>query len=61
MEVRLEGWHVLVSDMATTNGTTLLRPGQPPRRLHPGEGVLVADGDVVDLGDGVTLGFEEIW
>jgi hypothetical protein len=61
VEVRLEGWHVLVSDMATTNGTTLLRPGQPPRRLHPGEGVLVADGDVVDLGDGVTLGFEEIW
>ncbi|MFP3714537.1 FHA domain-containing protein [Puerhibacterium sp. TATVAM-FAB25] len=61
VEVRLEGWHVLVSDMATTNGTTLLRPGQPPRRLHPSEGVLVADGDVVDLGDGVTLGFEEIW
>jgi hypothetical protein len=61
VEVRLEGWHVLVSDMATTNGTTLLRPGQPPRRLHPGEGVLVADGDVVDLGDGVTLAFEEIW
>jgi pSer/pThr/pTyr-binding forkhead associated (FHA) protein len=61
VEVRLEGWHVLVSDMATTNGTTLLRPGQPPQRLHPGEAVLVADGDLVDLGDGVTLTFEEIW
>ncbi|WP_435738719.1 FHA domain-containing protein [Cellulosimicrobium sp. PMB13] len=61
LEVTLEGWHVLVSDMATTNGTTLLRAGQPPRRLHPSEPVLVVDGDVVDLGDGVTLTFEGIW
>ena len=60
LEITLEGWHVLVSDMATTNGTTLLRTGQPPRRLHPSEPVLVVDGDVVDLGDGVTLVFEGI-
>lgn len=60
LEITLEGWHVLVSDMATTNGTTLLRAGQPPRRLHPSEPVLVVDGDVADLGDGVTLVFEGI-
>ncbi len=60
LEITLEGWHVLVSDMATTNGTTLLRAGQPPRRLHPSEAVLVVDGDVADLGDGVTLVFEGI-
>ncbi|MFC8799352.1 FHA domain-containing protein [Promicromonospora sp. NPDC057138] len=60
-EISLEDWHVLVSDLATTNGTTLLRPGQPPRRLHPNEKELVSDGDVVDLGDGVTLTFEGIW
>ncbi|QJW38576.1 FHA domain-containing protein [Cellulosimicrobium protaetiae] len=60
VEITLEGWHVLVSDMATTNGTTLLRAGQPPRRLHPSEPVLVVDGDVADLGDGVTLVFEGI-
>ncbi|WP_139316075.1 FHA domain-containing protein [Cellulosimicrobium sp. CUA-896] len=60
VEITLEGWHVLVSDMATTNGTTLLRAGQPPRRLHPSEPVLVVDGDVADLGDGVTLTFEGI-
>ena len=60
VEVRLEGWHVLVSDMSTTNGTTLLRSGQPPLRLHPGEPVLVVSRDVVDLGDGVTLTFEGI-
>ncbi|MBO0608743.1 FHA domain-containing protein [Myceligenerans salitolerans] len=61
LEVSLEEWHVLVADMATTNGTTLIRPGQPPRRLHPNEKEIVADGDVVDLGDGVTLKFEGIW
>ncbi|MBL0885446.1 FHA domain-containing protein [Myceligenerans indicum] len=61
LEISLEEWHVLVADMATTNGTTLLRPGQPPRRLHPNEKEIVADGDVVDLGDGVTLTFEGIW
>jgi pSer/pThr/pTyr-binding forkhead associated (FHA) protein len=60
VEVRLEGWHVLVSDMSTTNGTTLLRSGQAPMRLHPGEPVLVVSSDVVDLGDGVTLTFEGI-
>lgn len=59
--ISLEDWHVLVTDLATTNGTTLLRPGQPPRRLHPNEKELVSDGDVVDLGDGVTLTFEGIW
>lgn len=61
LEISLEEWHVLVADMATTNGTTLIRPGQPPRRLHPNEKEIVADGDVVDLGDGVTLRFEGIW
>ena len=61
VEVRLDGWHVLVADLATTNGTMLLRAGQPPLRLHPNEGVLVVDGDVVDLGDGVTLSFEGVW
>ncbi|WP_265520569.1 FHA domain-containing protein [Oerskovia flava] len=58
VEIRLEDWHVLVSDLRTTNGTTLLRPGQPARRLHPGEAVMVATDDVVDLGDGVTMTFE---
>lgn len=61
VEISLEGWHVLVADMATTNGTTLIRAGQAPRRLHPSEPVLVTDGDLVDLGDGVTMTFEGIW
>ncbi|MHA7132118.1 FHA domain-containing protein [Oerskovia turbata] len=58
VEIQLEGWHVLVRDLNTTNGTTLLRPGQPPRRLHPGEPAMVGSHDVVDVGDGVTFTFE---
>jgi pSer/pThr/pTyr-binding forkhead associated (FHA) protein len=57
LEITLEGWHVLLADLNTTNGTTLLRPGQSPRRLHPGEPTLMADGDSIDMGDGVTLTF----
>lgn len=60
LEIRLDGWHVLLVDLDTVNGTTLLRAGQPPRRLHPSEPTLVAVGDVVDLGDGVTLSFREL-
>ncbi|BDZ41258.1 hypothetical protein GCM10025865_05570 [Paraoerskovia sediminicola] len=55
VEIRLEGWHVLVDDLGTTNGTVLHRPGQPPRRLQPGVPEIASSGDVVDLGDGVTL------
>ena len=58
LEVRLEGWNVLLVDLTTVHGTTLLRPGQPPRRLHPQEPTLVMSGDVADLGDGVRLTFE---
>lgn len=60
VEIRLEEWHVLVVDLGTTNGTTLVRPGQPVARLHPREPVLVVGGDVVDLGEGVTLTFEDL-
>ena len=57
LEIRFDGWHVLAVDLDTVNGSVLLRAGQAPRRLHPLEPTLVADGDVVDLGDGITLSF----
>ncbi|MBO9627132.1 MAG: FHA domain-containing protein [Microbacterium sp.] len=60
LEVRPEGDTVVVIDLHTTNGSTLLRPGADPVRLHPGEQTLVLSGDVVDLGDGVTLAFEDL-
>ncbi|WP_270410496.1 FHA domain-containing protein [Microbacterium maritypicum] len=60
LEVRPEGDTVVVIDLHTTNGSTLLRPGADPVRLHPGEQTLVLSGDVVDLGDGVTVSFEDL-
>lgn len=60
LEIRPEGDTVVVIDLHTTNGSTLLRPGADPMRLHPGEQTLVLSGDVVDLGDGVTVAFEDL-
>jgi len=60
VEIRPEGESVLVTDLNTTNGTTLMRPGGDPVRLHPDEPTLVLSGDVLDLGDGITITFEGI-
>ncbi|RAN78117.1 hypothetical protein B5P43_17765 [Bacillus sp. SRB_336] len=58
VEVRLEGWDVLLVDLEATNGTVLVREGQVPRRLGQGEQVLLRNGDIAELGDGVSLDFE---
>ncbi|GAA1235052.1 hypothetical protein JOF42_001068 [Microbacterium phyllosphaerae] len=60
LEVRPEGDTVVVIDLHTTNGSTLLRSGADPVRLHPGEQTIVLSGDVIDLGDGVTVAFEDL-
>lgn len=60
LEIRPEGDTILVTDLHTTNGSTLLRQGAEPVRLHPGEQTLVLSGDIIDLGDGVTVSFEDL-
>ena len=60
VEIRTEGDTVLVVDLDTTNGTVLIREGAPPVRLHPGEPTIVIDGDIVDLGDDITVTFRGI-
>ncbi|WP_454698024.1 FHA domain-containing protein [Arthrobacter humicola] len=60
IEVRLEGWHVMLCDLKATNGTVLVREGQPPRRLAQNEMAILLDGDIAELGDDVSLRFEEI-
>ncbi|MBF4562749.1 FHA domain-containing protein [Microbacterium sp. VKM Ac-2870] len=60
VEIRAEGEHVLVTDLDTTNGTVLLRGGNEPVRLHPNEPTMVVSGDVLDLGDDVTVTFEDL-
>ncbi|MDP9998021.1 FHA domain-containing protein [Pseudarthrobacter sulfonivorans] len=60
VEVRLEGWHVMLCDLKATNGTVLVREGQQPRRLAQNEMAILLDGDIAELGDDVSLRFEEI-
>ncbi len=60
VELRVEGDSILATDLHTTNGTTLLRPGVDPVRLHPGESTVVVPGDVIDLGDGITATIEDL-
>lgn len=60
VELRVEGESIVATDLRTTNGTTLLRAGSEPMRLHPGEGSVVVPGDVLDLGDGITVAIEAV-
>lgn len=55
LELRVEGDSIIGTDLNTTNGTTLHRSGAEPVRLHPGEQTVVVPGDLLDLGDGVTV------
>lgn len=60
LEVQLEGWHVILRDLHSTNGTFLIRPGQSPRRLGPGEQTMLLDGDTAEIGDNVSIKFEDL-
>ncbi|WP_051479276.1 FHA domain-containing protein [Arthrobacter sp. H5] len=60
VEVRLDGWHVLLCDLRATNGTVLIREGQPARRLGEGESAFLLDGDIAQLGEDVSLRFEDL-
>ena len=59
LEIRLEGWSVLVADLRSTNGTFLQRAGQPTLRISEAAQLLMS-GDVVQLGHGVDLRFEAL-
>jgi hypothetical protein len=52
VKVSVHDWDIVATDLNSTNGTTLVRPGQPPVRMMPGTPVTVEPGTVLDLGDG---------
>ncbi len=56
--VRLEGWQVLLEDLASSNGTFVTLPGRDARRLHTNEPVQLEPGSVIDFGGEVTASFE---
>ncbi len=50
-----EGWAIVATDLHSTNGTLVHRRGEGPIRLNPGEGLAVQLGDILDLGDGISI------
>ena len=56
LEVAPDGWQIVATDLNSTNGTILVRPGGVDRQqLAAGEPVPVQVGSVVELGDGVSV------
>jgi FHA domain len=56
LEVAPDDWQIVVTDLNSTNGTVLVRPGAvDSQQLAPGEPVPVQLGSVMELGDGVSV------
>jgi hypothetical protein len=60
LEVRLEGWHVQVCDLGSTNGTEVTLPGATPQRLHPHEPATIEPGTVVTLAEVASFTYEVV-
>ena len=58
VEVVLEGWHVLIRDLGTTNGTTVTLPGESPIRLRANDQQVLEPGSLVSMADEVSFTFE---
>ncbi|RUQ98864.1 FHA domain-containing protein [Labedella endophytica] len=55
LELRQQGDSVVVTDLRSTNGTSVILPGRDWQRLRGGQGIAVIPGTFVDIGDGVVL------
>jgi hypothetical protein len=46
---------VVATDLGSTNGTVVVRPGRPPQELSAGVPTPLLPGAVLDLGDGISI------
>lgn len=60
LEIRLDDWHVLLTDLNSTNGTMVTRAGREPERLRPDQATPIEPGSVVTLAEVVTFIFEAV-
>ncbi len=58
LQVSLEGWQVLVTDLNSTNGTLIGLPGRDPEHLRPGQPTPIEFGTLVVLAVGVEFRYE---
>jgi len=57
-EFRPDGWQLVVTDLGSSNGTTVAQPSAPPFRLEPRGSAVVEPGAVVTLADEVSFRYE---
>lgn len=58
LEIVLDDWFVLVRDLGSSEGTTVILPGLPPERLRAHELVNLVSGSTVDLAGDYVFTFE---
>jgi hypothetical protein len=58
VEVILDYWHVLVSDLGSTNGTEVILPGRPPIQLRANDPMTIGPGTRVVLAGALDFVFE---
>jgi hypothetical protein len=58
VRISLEGWHVQVTDLGSTNGTVVTLPGQAPVRLRAHDPFTIIAGTTVNIADEVHIRFE---
>ena len=58
VEICLDDWHVLVTDLNSMNGTVITRPGRDPERLRPDQPTMIEPGTTIALADDLTVTFE---
>jgi resuscitation-promoting factor RpfA len=60
-EIRIEGGEMVLEDLQSTNGTEVELPGEPRRRLHGGDPVVIVPGTLIDFGDDLHCTVESAW
>ena len=55
----LEGDTVVVTDLHSRNGTSIVLPGKSPQKLRAGEPTSIITGTVIDFGGGLAITVEE--
>ena len=55
LEIRQRGASVIVTDLKSTNGSSVTMPLSQPRTLRQGESLVVAPGSLIDIGDGNVI------
>lgn len=60
LELRHMGSSITVTDLRSTNGTTVKLPGNAPIRLRQGESIVVTPGTFIEIGDGNVIEIQPV-